>query len=79
MDGASDSARNDDLLGFSHAYLCNDTPSLGLSSPQQSLIDRALLKRACTPQDIADVIVFLCVGTSMINGQTVVLDGGLSL
>ena len=25
---------------------------------------------ACTPQDIADVIVFLCVGTSMINGKT---------
>jgi NAD(P)-dependent dehydrogenase (short-subunit alcohol dehydrogenase family) len=46
---------------------------------RQRLIDRALLKRACTPQDIADVIVFLCVGTSMINGQTVVVDGGLSL
>jgi len=43
------------------------------------LIDRALLKRACTPQDIADVIVFLCVGTSMITGQTVVVDGGLTL
>ena len=42
------------------------------------LIDRALLKRACTPQDIADVIVFLCVGTSMITGQTVVVDGGLT-
>ncbi|HEY0793056.1 MAG TPA: hypothetical protein VGD78_18465 [Chthoniobacterales bacterium] len=27
------------------------------------------MKRTCTPQDIADVIVFLCVGTSMINGQ----------
>ena len=43
------------------------------------LIERALLKRACTPQDIADVIVFLCVGTSMITGQTVVVDGGLTL
>jgi 3-oxoacyl-[acyl-carrier protein] reductase len=46
---------------------------------RQRLIDRALLKRACTPQDIADVIVFLCVGTSMITGQTIVVDGGLSL
>jgi 3-oxoacyl-[acyl-carrier protein] reductase len=46
---------------------------------RQWLIDRALLKRACTPQDIADVIVFLCVGTSMITGQTVVVDGGLTL
>jgi 3-oxoacyl-[acyl-carrier protein] reductase len=43
------------------------------------LIERALLKRACTPQDIADVIVFLCVGTSMTTGQTVVVDGGLTL
>jgi NAD(P)-dependent dehydrogenase (short-subunit alcohol dehydrogenase family) len=34
--------------------------------------------RFCTPQDIADVVVFLDLGTSMITGQTVV-DGGLSL
>jgi 3-oxoacyl-[acyl-carrier protein] reductase len=35
--------------------------------------------RFCTPQDIADVIVFFYVGTSMITGRTVVVDGGLSL
>jgi 3-oxoacyl-[acyl-carrier protein] reductase len=46
---------------------------------RQGAADRAVLKRFCTPQDIADVIVFLCVGTSMITGQTVVVDGGLSL
>ena len=46
---------------------------------RQSAVDRAVLKRFCTPQDIADVIVFLCVGTSMMTGQTVVVDGGLSL
>jgi 3-oxoacyl-[acyl-carrier protein] reductase len=46
---------------------------------RQSAADRAVLKRLCAPQDIADVIVFLCVGTSMITGQTVVVDGGLSL
>jgi 3-oxoacyl-[acyl-carrier protein] reductase len=46
---------------------------------RQSSVNRALLKRCCTPQDIADVIVFLCVGTSMITGQTIVVDGGLSL
>jgi 3-oxoacyl-[acyl-carrier protein] reductase len=46
---------------------------------RQRLIDRALLKRACTAQDIADVIVFLCIGTAMITGQTIVVDGGLSL
>jgi NADP-dependent 3-hydroxy acid dehydrogenase YdfG len=46
---------------------------------RQGAADRAVLERFCTPQDIADVIVFLCVGTSMITGQTVVVDGGLSL
>jgi 3-oxoacyl-[acyl-carrier protein] reductase len=46
---------------------------------RQGAADRALLKRICTPQDIADVIVFLCVGTSMITGQTIVVDGGALL
>jgi 3-oxoacyl-[acyl-carrier protein] reductase len=46
---------------------------------KQSAADRAVLKRICTAQDIADVIVFLCVGTSMITGQTIVVDGGFSL
>jgi 3-oxoacyl-[acyl-carrier protein] reductase len=45
----------------------------------QGAADRAVLKRICTPQDIADVIVFLCVGTSMITGQTVAVDGGALL
>jgi 3-oxoacyl-[acyl-carrier protein] reductase len=46
---------------------------------KQGAADRAVLKRICTPQDIADVIVFLCAGTSMITGQTIVVDGGFSL
>jgi 3-oxoacyl-[acyl-carrier protein] reductase len=46
---------------------------------KQGAADRPVLKRICTPQDIADVIVFLCVGTSMITGQTVEVDGGFSL
>jgi 3-oxoacyl-[acyl-carrier protein] reductase len=50
-----------------------------LEDYKQRAIERAVLKRSCVPQDIADVIVFLCVGTSMITGQTIVVDGGLSL
>jgi 3-oxoacyl-[acyl-carrier protein] reductase len=46
---------------------------------KQSAVERALLKRICTAQDIAEVIVFLCTGTSMITGQTIVVDGGFSL
>ena len=46
---------------------------------KQSAADRVVLKRICIAQDVADVIVFLCVGTSMITGQTIVVDGGFSL
>lgn len=46
---------------------------------KQRASERAVLKRICAPQDIADVIVFLCVGTTMVTGQTIVVDGGASL
>lgn len=41
--------------------------------------EKALLKRRCTPEDIAEVIVFLLAGAAMVTGQTVVVDGGLTL
>ena len=34
------------------------------------------LGRACQPEDIAEVIFFLCAGTRMVNAQTVAIDGG---
>ncbi len=42
-------------------------------------IERALLKRRCQPQDLAEVVLFLGFGASMVTGQTIVVDGGLSL
>lgn len=46
---------------------------------RQQSIDRAALKRRCTPEDIAEVIVFLGFGAGMVTGQTIVVDGGLTL
>jgi len=46
---------------------------------RRASIEKALLKRRCTPEDIAEVIVFLGVGGAMVTGQTVVVDGGLTL
>jgi 3-oxoacyl-[acyl-carrier protein] reductase len=46
---------------------------------RQQSIDKAALKRRCTPDDLAEVILFLGFGASMITGQTVVVDGGLTL
>ena len=46
---------------------------------RRSSIENALLKRRCTPEDIAEVIVFLGFGAAMVTGQTVVVDGGLTV
>jgi 3-oxoacyl-[acyl-carrier protein] reductase len=46
---------------------------------QRESAERAVLKRRCTPDDLAEVIVFLGFGAAMITGQTVVVDGGLTL
>ena len=42
-------------------------------------VDRALLKRRCTPNDIAEVVLFLGFGAAMVTGQTITVDGGLTL
>ena len=46
---------------------------------RRSSIECALLKRRGKPEDIAEVIVFLGFGAAMMTGQTVVVDGGLTL
>lgn len=45
---------------------------------RRASIENALLKRRCTPEDIAEVAVFLLAGAAMVTGQTVVVDGGLT-
>jgi 3-oxoacyl-[acyl-carrier protein] reductase len=42
-------------------------------------IDKALLKRRCTPDDLAEVMLFLLAGAAMVTGQVVTVDGGLTL
>jgi 3-oxoacyl-[acyl-carrier protein] reductase len=46
---------------------------------RSSSIDQALLKRRCEPEDLAEVMVFLLAGAAMVTGQTIVVDGGLTL
>lgn len=46
---------------------------------RQRSIENALLKRRCQPEDLAEVIVFLGFGAAMVTGQTVTVDGGLTL
>lgn len=46
---------------------------------KRASIEKTPLKRACRPQDIAETIFFLCAGGAMITGQTLIVDGGLTL
>ncbi|MFQ3623589.1 MAG: SDR family oxidoreductase [Acetobacteraceae bacterium] len=41
--------------------------------------EKALLKRHCTAEDIAEAILFLATTTAPITGQTLVVDAGLTL
>jgi hypothetical protein len=41
--------------------------------------ERRTEARCCTPDDIAEVVVFLGFGSAMVIGQTIVVDGGLTL
>lgn len=42
-------------------------------------VENAVLKRRCQPEDLAEVILFLGFGAAMVTGQTIVVDGGLTL
>ena len=41
--------------------------------------DRAALHKVCRPEDVAAAILSLIVGSQLITGQTVVVDGGMLL
>ena len=46
---------------------------------RQQSIEKALLKRRCQPEDLAEVVVVLGFGAAMVTGQTITVDGGLTL
>ena len=46
---------------------------------KRATVERTPLKRACRPEDIAETIFFLCAAATMITGQTIIVDGGLTL
>jgi 3-oxoacyl-[acyl-carrier protein] reductase len=46
---------------------------------RRTSIEKAVLKRRCQPEDLAEVILFLGFAAAMVTGQTIVVDGGLTL
>src|SRR6185295_450194 len=57
-----------------------DSPWLDWTAEQKaSWTEKSLLRRVGSPQDYADVILFLAFGTDMITGDMLVVDAGLTL
>jgi 3-oxoacyl-[acyl-carrier protein] reductase len=57
-----------------------DSTWLNWTEEQQRVrIEKALVKRLGQPSDYADAILFLAFGSDFITGETVVVDGGLTL
>jgi 3-oxoacyl-[acyl-carrier protein] reductase len=51
----------------------------GKEAQIEKYLELAPLKRAATPDDVADVVVFLATGTTLMTGQVVVVDGGRTM
>jgi 3-oxoacyl-[acyl-carrier protein] reductase len=45
----------------------------------EKVVATAPMQRAATPDDIADVVAFLALGTTLMTGQIVVVDGGRTM
>lgn len=46
---------------------------------KQMALDKSLIKRHVQPEDVAELITFLLTGAAMITGQTIVIDGGMTV
>jgi 3-oxoacyl-[acyl-carrier protein] reductase len=44
---------------------------------ERQAVARTALGRAGEPQDIAEVMLFLCAGAAYVTGQTLIVDGGM--
>lgn len=65
--------------GVAPGFVTSPWELKALESRMADTADCALLKKVCAPEDVAEVIVFLGIGASMVTGQTLVVDGGFTL
>jgi 3-oxoacyl-[acyl-carrier protein] reductase len=45
----------------------------------QRYVEATPMRRAATPDDIADAVLFLALGTTLVTGQVMVVDGGRTM
>ena len=51
----------------------------GRDAQVEKYLEQTPLGRAATPDDVADVVLFLATGTTLTTGQVVVVDGGRTM
>ena len=51
----------------------------GREAQIEKYLEQAPLKRAATPDDIADAVVYLATATTLTTGQVLVVDGGRTM
>lgn len=51
----------------------------GREAQIERYLEQAPLKRAADPEDVAEVVLFLASGTTLMTGQVVVVDGGRTM
>jgi 3-oxoacyl-[acyl-carrier protein] reductase len=51
----------------------------GREAQIERYLELAPLKRAATPEDIADAVIYLATGTTLTTGQVLVVDGGRTM
>lgn len=72
---------NEIMVGLVQGRHGEHTRGWNLLSPttQEALIEHTLLKRTARPEEIADLVYYLCVKASYVTGSVLVADGGYSL
>ncbi|OWK45645.1 3-oxoacyl-[acyl-carrier protein] reductase [Fimbriiglobus ruber] len=51
----------------------------GREAQIEKYLEQAAIKRAATPDDIADAVLYLATGTTLTTGQVIVVDGGRTM
>jgi len=65
--------------GSSSPYCATKAALVNLEDGHLDWTDKIPLQRAGSPEDYAEVILFLAAGADYVNGQTLTVDGGLTI
>ncbi|MBS4030961.1 MAG: 3-oxoacyl-[acyl-carrier-protein] reductase [Clostridiales bacterium] len=69
--------RNITVNAIAPGYIDTEMTAVLPPDLKEAMLSQIPLGRTGTPEDIAETVVFLCVGANYITGQVIAVDGGL--